>query len=123
MRTLNVINKIKRRLPVSLSALFIVMSLTGAFAQDIKTEQKASSEQPGSIKKGVIPIEGMMCMSCVSTVKRKLTSLDGVDSIKISLEGKNASFTYDNRKIDIEKIRQAINDLGYKAGNPKIKNK
>lgn len=66
--------------------------------------------------KVIIAVEGMSCMSCVANVKRTIASLDGVDSVAVSLEEKNASISYDAQKVDIEKIREAINKRGFKAG-------
>jgi copper ion binding protein len=88
-------------------------------SRDTKTEGKEIVPRPGPLKTAVIPVDGMMCMACVSRVKRELNALEGVDSVRVNLEGQDASVTFDDAKIDIKEIRQAINDLGYTAGEPK----
>lgn len=43
-----------------------------------------------NIMEKTISIEGMMCQNCVKHVTKALTSIDGVKSVKVSLEDKNA---------------------------------
>jgi len=66
-----------------------------------------------------IPIEGMSCMSCVATVKKALSDLEGVSGVKVSLENKKTTLRYNPKKISPDTIQQAINKIGYKAGKPK----
>lgn len=109
----------KRQQTANVFFLLVVISLGSAgCGQGGKSVEHAQTAQTGRLENAVIPVEGMMCMACVSKVKRELGALDGVDSVKVHLEGKRASFTYDKGKIDIDAIRQAINALGYDAGEP-----
>lgn len=115
-------NKTKNKFQIPVFALIFIASLASFHcAQDKKSERNVNTTRSGTVKDAVISVEGMMCISCVSRVKRKLHSLDGVDSIQVDLESKRASFIYDNANVNIEEIRQAINDLGYTAGEPEIK--
>ncbi len=66
-----------------------------------------------------LPIEGMSCMACVAKVRNTLTDTDGIDDINVSLENNNTTFRYNPGKISLDKIEQAINEIGYKAGKPK----
>lgn len=104
--------------------LLVVIGLGSAgCGQGGKSVENAQTAQTGRLENAVIPVEGMMCMACVSKVKRELGALDGVDSVKVHLEGKRASFTYDKGKTDIDAIRQAIHALGYDAGEPERRDK
>lgn len=66
-----------------------------------------------------IPIEGMSCMSCVASVKKTLSAIDGVKNVTVSLKDKNARIKYDTQKVSPKELAEAINKLGYKAGEPK----
>lgn len=66
-----------------------------------------------------IPIEGMSCMSCVANVKKTLSAIDGVKNVTVSLKDKNARIKYDTQKVSPKVLAEAINKLGYKAGEPK----
>ncbi len=59
----------------------------------------------------------MSCMSCVATVKKTLSSINGVKEVKVSLQDKNAMVKYDPKKVTIEQLKTTINKIGYKAGD------
>ncbi len=61
-----------------------------------------------------IKIEGMSCQHCVKAVEQALGELDGISSVKVSLEDKNAVFETDG-SASMEQIKQAIADAGYKV--------
>ncbi|CAH2315270.1 copper-transporting ATPase 1 [Pelobates cultripes] len=63
----------------------------------------------------IIPVEGMTCNSCVQTIQQKIGSLNGVHSIQVSLEGKNAAIIYDPKLQTSEALREAIDDMGFEA--------
>ena len=68
-----------------------------------------------------IPIEGMMCETmCTPTVKKALSSLDGVTKVDVSLKPGEARVEYLAAKISPEKMVSVINGLGFKAGTPKL---
>lgn len=45
----------------------------------------------GEIKTIEIPIEGMSCMSCVATVKKSLSGMEGVKEVNVSLKDKKSN--------------------------------
>jgi len=59
-------------------------------------------------------IEGMSCMHCVKHVEEALKELQGVSSVKVSLEGKVADIELSADVAD-EKIKAAVEDAGYEA--------
>ena len=61
----------------------------------------------------VVPIKGMTCMGCVSSVKRVLGSVSGVSQAEVSLEKAQATVTYDTSKTSLPAIKAAITDAGY----------
>ena len=60
-----------------------------------------------------LPVKGMTCMGCVSSVKRVLGNLPGVTQAEVSLEKAQATVTYDAGKTSLEALKSAITDAGY----------
>ena len=60
-------------------------------------------------------IEGMHCTGCSTRLQKVLNNLEGVEEAEVSLEAKQAMIKYDEDKISIEVIREAIEDAGFKA--------
>ena len=58
----------------------------------------------------LVHIEGMSCQHCVMSVKKGLSSLDGVTEVDVNLEAKTAII---KGAVDAERIIATINELGY----------
>ena len=65
------------------------------------------------MKKIVLKIEGMHCEGCVKRLTNVLSDLDGVNSVKVSLENKNAEVEYDENKLELDDIKQGVADAGF----------
>ena len=63
--------------------------------------------------KKTIPVVGMACSACSANVEKKLNSLAGINSASVSLPGRSALIDYDPTSISLEKMKQAVNDIGY----------
>lgn len=61
----------------------------------------------------IIPVQGMTCMGCVSSVKRVLGTINGVSQAEVSLEKAQATVSYDSGKTSLQAIKAAITDAGY----------
>lgn len=61
-----------------------------------------------------IPIGGMSCQHCVASVTNALSSMPGVVGVDVSLEKGQAVVT--GSSLDVPALRQAIEDLGFDAG-------
>ena len=66
-------------------------------------------------KKATISIEGMSCEHCVRAVKDALSSQNGVKSVDVSLEGKNALVVYDDEHTRLSDLESAIVEEGYEV--------
>jgi copper chaperone CopZ len=62
--------------------------------------------------KKLYQVEGMTCGGCASTVKRKLSSIAGVNEVKIDLEEKEVEIT-SSEAINIDEIKQVLNDTNF----------
>ena len=60
-------------------------------------------------------IDGMTCGGCVKSVTKVLNDLDGVRSATVSLENKNAQVEFDEGKIQIVQLVEAVEDAGFDA--------
>ena len=60
-------------------------------------------------------IEGMHCVGCSTRLEKILNNLDGVEIAKVSLEEKKETIKYDDTKINIDNIKEAIEDTGFKG--------
>ena len=57
----------------------------------------------------------MHCTGCSTRLEKILNNLEGVETAKVSLEEKKATIKYDETKINIENIKEAIEDAGFKG--------
>ena len=60
-------------------------------------------------------IDGMTCGGCVKSVTKVLNDLDGVRSATVSLENKNAQVEFDEGKIQMAQLVEAVEDAGFDA--------
>ncbi|MCK5816545.1 MAG: permease [Candidatus Marinimicrobia bacterium] len=94
--------------------ILIIYTLINKMVKKIKgnNEQCDSCEVPHMIEKTnyLVHIEGMTCQHCVMSVKKGLSSLDGVTEVIVNLEMKTVRVT---GKVNKDKIKDTINELGY----------
>ena len=62
--------------------------------------------------KTTLKIEGMMCKHCQKHVHDALAKMDGVESVEVSLENKNAIVTSE-KEISIADFKKTVEDAGY----------
>lgn len=65
-------------------------------------------------KKETYLVDGMTCSGCERTVSRVVENLEGVSSAKADLKTSTVSVEYDPQKITIDRIRTAVNGVGYR---------
>ncbi len=64
-----------------------------------------------------LPIEGMHCASCVSTVEEGLSDVNGVVAANVNLATETASVTYVPGIADRHALTDAVEDVGYAVGD------
>ncbi len=67
-----------------------------------------------------LPITGMTCANCSTTIERNLKKLPGVSLAAVNLASERAAVTYDPAIADEGKIRSLIDGLGYGVATAKI---
>lgn len=60
-----------------------------------------------------VPIDGMICTSCVSHITKAVRKLDGVESVKVDLGSESAIVGFDDARTSLTEIAAAITQAGY----------
>lgn len=66
-------------------------------------------------KTTIYSVEGMDCQMCVKHIETGLAKKTGVQKVVVDLKAARVTVTYAPDKTDSEKVRKAIEELGYKA--------
>lgn len=66
-------------------------------------------------------IEGMTCAACQNAVKKATSKIDGVISCEVNLLNNNMDVEYDENKVSVDNIVDAVDKAGYKAFIPNEK--
>ncbi len=103
-----------RLILVPLAAVALAVAVI-SYAQGSGDEK--SIVQPQAV---AIPVDGMSCVSCAARVKRALKKIEGVQEVEVSLERREAVVRYRPDKVSPDRLKSAIDALGYKAGNPRL---
>ncbi len=67
------------------------------------------------MEKTTLRITGMHCASCAALVDKSLKKLEGVDSSNVNFSTSKATVSYDPKKVDIDKLIEAVKNRGYGA--------
>lgn len=63
------------------------------------------------MKEITLQVEGMSCGHCVNAIEGALKELGA--TAKVDLAGKSVSLSYDETKLSLDQIKEAIEDQGY----------
>lgn len=61
----------------------------------------------------IINVEGMSCSHCEAIVKNAVEALNGVESVSVSLKDKKITVEYDSEKVELQTIKDTIEDQGF----------
>lgn len=64
-------------------------------------------------QKETLQISGMTCAACATRIEKGLSKMAGMSSATVNLAMEKATVTYDREQLDLQKIEQKIEDLGY----------
>ena len=75
------------------------------------------------MQKATIQLETLACPSCMQKIENAVKSLDGVEreSISVSFNSSKVKLDFDDEKISIEDIENAISKLGYEVKKSQVK--
>jgi len=66
-----------------------------------------------SQKTVTLSVPGMTCSACPITVKAALKRVDGVSSVQVRYEERDATVTFDDDKTSVDAITQATTNAGH----------
>lgn len=76
----------------------------------------ASNAADSHDARATIAVSGMTCDGCAQSVRLALAKVPGVKSAEVSFKEERAIVVFDPAATNPDKLRNAINDTGYKAG-------
>lgn len=65
------------------------------------------------MKDMTLDVEGMTCGHCKAAVEGALKELDGVSSVAVNLDTGKVDVKYDEAKVTVDAMREAVEDQGY----------
>ncbi|MDD1673037.1 MAG: heavy metal translocating P-type ATPase [Methanomicrobiales archaeon] len=68
-------------------------------------------------KKAELKISGMTCPTCVITLEKKISSVEGVKDVQVNLGTETASVTYDTGTVQLADLEKAVKESGYEVIN------
>ena len=110
------------RRPSTAGALATLLVVSGPFeaVRALEGSPEMSQRAP-ELKAATLPVEGMVCLSCAASIKRAVRKVDGVADAEIDFVGRALRVTYEpGRPLLLNRVRIAIDGLGYKAGTPVV---
>ncbi|WP_044892959.1 copper chaperone CopZ [Bacillus alveayuensis] len=63
--------------------------------------------------KNTLHVQGMTCGHCKMAVTNALSELEGVKQVEVHLEKGTVDVEYDETKVNVEKMKEAIEEQGY----------
>lgn len=91
-----------------MAALVLVMSLIGGYLISLYKKRVMKEENTDEI----LLVEGMSCSHCEASVQNNLMKLDGITSVKA--DNRSGTVYVSGTKIDLNRIREVVDGLGYK---------
>ena len=61
----------------------------------------------------ILPIKGMTCANCVSTIERNVKKLDGIEDVAVNLSSERAAIGFNKSEVQIDDIVEKIKHAGY----------
>ncbi len=88
------------------------------------TPQKTTAPAPAAnkpdratntTKEAELAIRGMTCAGCVHTIEKQVKAVPGVIDCEVNLATGSAWVKYDPTRVDVGRLRKAVEDAGYQA--------
>ncbi len=73
----------------------------------------------------VLAVSEVHCGHCVSSIESAVSSIEGVHNVKVDLDRKDVTVSFDESAVGIDLIVDAIQEQGYEVGGdggPKLHN-
>ncbi|MCM3005583.1 copper chaperone CopZ [Priestia koreensis] len=67
------------------------------------------------MEKVTLSVKGMSCGHCVKSVEGSVGELNGVQHVEVNLSEAKVIVEFDQNKVSLESIKEAIDDQGYEV--------
>ena len=57
-------------------------------------------------------VEGMSCGHCKMSIEEALLEVGGVEEAQVDLDGGTVAITYEESKVEVSKLKEAISEAG-----------
>lgn len=94
---------------------YIVSAVSAPQPSTDATMPVATETESQANKTVIIDVDGMTCAGCEPHINETLRKLNGVVSAEASYQNKNVKVVFNPKEITLERIKQAIDEIGYKA--------
>jgi len=76
-----------------------------------------------TVKAATIQLETLACPSCMQKIEGAIRSLDGIqeDTIKVLFNSSKVKLNFDEDKVSVDEIENAITKMGYEVIKTKVK--
>lgn len=98
--------------------VYLIVVLAFVSCQSSSTKKENNSElatEPVEVVEATVNIGGLHCNNCVASVEKGINELDGIASVKVTLNDSTAVVKYESAKTDLKTIETAIEKRGYKV--------
>ena len=93
--------------------IFYLIVLLGFVACNSGAQKNAEVAQPEQIVEATIDIGGLHCDACVASVEKGVNTLNGIETVKVTLADSTAIVTYNASAVSIDEIEKSIEKRGY----------
>lgn len=75
------------------------------------------------MQKATIQLEALTCPSCMQKIEGAVKALDGIDqeSLNVSFNSSKVKVNFDDAKVSIQDIENAIGKMGYEVKKSTVK--
>ncbi|MDD2522556.1 MAG: cation transporter [Anaerolineaceae bacterium] len=75
------------------------------------------------MQKATIQLETLTCPSCILKIENATKSMEGVDkdSVQVMFNSSKLKFNFDDEKVKVEEVENAIQKLGYEVKKTQVK--
>ena len=83
---------------------------------DVPEIQKQFIQSPGGdLREASLMLEGITCAACIWLIEQTIAGLPGVEQVRVNYATQRALLRWDNTRIRLSEILQAIQKIGYRA--------
>jgi len=82
--------------------------------------QAQTESMPADTASGEMTVSSsVVCMMCKNTIEKGMAYENGVKTVRVDVDANEIYVKYNPKKTTEKEVKQAINDLGYVAGDTK----